>query len=77
VAGRGRLLKRLTRFRMAQTGERYTEARRALLADPAEFARVRAAEAAAQRRAAYPSTDRDGLGARHVLSAWETARRRH
>lgn len=71
------MLKRLTRYRMAETGEKYTTARRALLADPAEFARVREAERLAQSRARYPFTAGDGLDRRHVLSAWETTRRRH
>ncbi len=70
-------LKRLTRYRMAETGEKYTTARRALLADPAEFARVRKAERAMRDRSHYPFTPSDGLDRRHVLSAFETARRNH
>ncbi len=70
-------LSRLTRTRMAETGEKYTAARRVLLADPAARARARETERAARERARYPVTDRDGLDRRHVLSAWETTRRRH
>lgn len=73
----GRTLKRLVRLRMSQTGERYTAALRAIQADPAEFARLRAADRQMQDRARYPSTPQDGLDRRHVLSAFETARPRH
>jgi hypothetical protein len=70
-------LQRLTRWRMAATGENYLTARRALLADQAAFDAARAERRRAIERQRYPATDRDGLDRRHVLSAWETARRRH
>lgn len=70
-------LKKATRLRMAETGEKYTQARRAILADPAEFSRLRDILDYARERHRYPSTDRDGLDRRHLLSAWETSRRAH
>lgn len=70
-------ISRLVRYRMAETGEKYTAALRAIRADPAEHARLRAAVRQMRDRRRYPFTPRDGLDARHVLSAWETARRRH
>lgn len=62
---------------MAETGERYTTALRAIQADPAEWARLRVADRQLRERASYPFTPRDGLDRRHVLSAWETQRRKH
>ena len=70
-------LSRLVRHRMSETGEKYTTALRAIKADPAEHSRLRAAERQMRERIRYPSTPRDGLDARHVLSAWETQRARH
>lgn len=70
-------LSRLARHRMAETGERYMTARRAILSDPAERARLREADRQMRERARYPVAARDGLDRRHVLSAWETQRRRH
>jgi len=70
-------LSRLVRFRMAETGEKYMTALRAIQADPAEKQRLRAAERSMRARMRYPCTLRDGLDARRVLSAWETQRRRH
>lgn len=72
------LIKRLTRNRMARTGEKYMVARRAILeADPAEFARLKEEDRQILSRHRYPDTSRDGLDRRHVLSAWETDRRKH
>jgi hypothetical protein len=62
---------------MSETGEKYTTALRAIQADPSERARLRAADRQMRERALYPSTPRDGLDARYVLSAWETSRNRH
>jgi hypothetical protein len=62
---------------MARTGEKYTVALRVLLADPAALADARAEDKLIRVRQEYPSTPRDGLDGRHVLSAFETARRRH
>lgn len=73
----GKSLKRLVRLRMAETGEKYTTALRAIEADPAEFARLKAADVSMSQRRRYPSTNRDGLDRRHLLSAWETSRRAH
>jgi len=70
-------LSRLVRHRMAETGEKYTAALRAIRADPAEKTRLRIAEQGMRARMRYPCTPRDGLDARHVLSAWETQRRKH
>jgi hypothetical protein len=70
-------LSRLVRHRMAETGEKYTTALRAIQASPAEKKRLRLAEQAMRARMCYPCTPRDGLDARHVLSAWETQRRGH
>lgn len=77
AAGNSRSFKRLIRLRMAETGEKYTAAMRALQADPAEVARLRGLVHQARQLQRYPFTDRDGLDGRHVLSAWETARRGH
>ena len=76
VVGQNRL-KRLTRYRMADTGEKYTAARRALLSDPALLAAAVSADHARLRRRRYPFTPRDGLDGHHALSAWETSRRAH
>lgn len=70
-------LKRLTRYRMAQTGEKYTAARRALLGDERELQAARDADRARRNRRRYPFTPHDGLDGRHLLSAWETSRRGH
>ena len=70
-------LKRLVRIRMAETGEKYTKALRAIEADPAEFVRLKETDRQMRERARYPFTPRDGLDSRHVLSAWETQRGRH
>ena len=70
-------LSRIVRYRMAETGEPYQVALRAILADPAERARLRVADRQMRERMRYPFTPRDGLGGRHVLSAWETQRGRH
>lgn len=70
-------LSRLVRYRMAETGEKYTKALRAIRADPAELARLKAADRQMRERMRYPFTPRDGLDARHVLSAFETDRGRH
>ena len=72
-----RSLSRLVRYRMSETGEKYTTALRVIQADPAERARLREAERRMRDLARYPFTPRDGLDSRHVLSAWETARGRH
>lgn len=68
---------RIVRYRMAETGESYCAALRAIKADPDECARLIAAEREMRKRRAYPSTERDGLDARHLLSGFETTRRRH
>ena len=70
-------LSRLVRYRMAETGERYTKALQAIRADPAELARLKAADRQMRERMRYPSTPHDGLDRRHVLSAWETQRGMH
>ena len=70
-------LSRIVRYRMAETGEKYTKALRAIRSDPAEEAQLRAADRQMRERMRYPSTPRDGLDARHVLSAFETQRGRH
>ena len=70
-------MSRIVRYRMAETGERYTQALAAIRADPAEEARLRAADRQMRERMRYPFTPRDGLDARHVLSAFETQRGRH
>jgi hypothetical protein len=62
---------------MAETGEKYTTALRAIQADPAELARIKSAIRQAQERRRYPFTDRDGLDRRYLLSGWETSRTRH
>lgn len=69
--------KRLVRYRMAETGESYCIARRAIEQDPAELARIKELDRQMRDRQRYPSTDRDGLDARHALSAFETNRRQH
>ncbi len=71
------ILKRVTRLRMAETGEKYTRARRAVLEDHAEFTRLREMIRFTDNRRRYPSTDREGLDRRHLLSAFETTRARH
>jgi hypothetical protein len=70
-------MSRLVRYRMAETGEKYTKALRAIKADPAERARLKEADRQMRERERYPFTSRDGLDGRHVLSAFETARGRH
>ena len=70
-------LSRIVRYRMAETGEKYTKALRAIRSDPAEEAQLRAADRQMRERMRYPLTPRDGLDARHMLSAFETQRRRH
>ena len=70
-------LSRLVRYRMAETGEKYTKALRAIQADPAELSRLKAADRRMRERMRYPFTPHDGLDARHVPSAWETSRGRH
>jgi hypothetical protein len=73
-----RLMKRLARNRVARTGEKYTEALRALqAAGPEEIRAARDEDRQIRDRQRYPSTPADGLGRRHVLSAFETSRRRH
>jgi hypothetical protein len=72
------LVKKLTRLRMAETGEKYTTARRAVLAlSNEEWTALRERERQMRARQRYPVNDRDGLDRRHVLSAMETNRRRH
>lgn len=68
---------RMIRLRMAETGEKYTTAMRAIEADALEQSRLREALQLSGNRARYPFTDRDGLDRRHVLSAFETQRGRH
>lgn len=70
-------MSRLVRYRMAETGEKYTTALRAIQTDPEEKARLRGILRILRNRKCYPFTDRDGLGKRHVLSAFETQRRTH
>jgi hypothetical protein len=70
-------LSRMARYRMAETGEKYAQALRAIKDDPAERARLKEADRQMRERARYPFTSRDGLDSRHVLSAFETARGRH
>jgi hypothetical protein len=74
----GNIRKRLVRLRMSETGEKYTTALRAIAALDAEsVAALRERDRQMRRRQQYPFTDRDGLSARHVLSAMETNRSRH
>lgn len=73
----GTIKKRVVRYRMSETGEKYTTALRAIDADPSEFHRIRAILRKLDNRKRYPSTDRDGLDQRHILSSFETQRRRH
>lgn len=70
-------LRQLARWRQAETGEKYMAARRAVMDDPAERARIMAAIRDQRLRLRYPFTDRDGLDGRCVLSAFETQRRAH
>jgi hypothetical protein len=67
----------LVRYRMAETGEKYTTALRAVQADPAERKRLQDIRRKLYRRRHYPFSDKEGLDRRHVLSAWETQRRAH
>jgi hypothetical protein len=71
------MLQRVARLRQAETGEKYTAARRAVMTDPAEFGRLKAMIRFTDARRRYPSTGREGLDRRHVLSAFETSRRAH
>jgi hypothetical protein len=70
-------MSRLVRYRMAETGEKYTTALLAIRSDPQESRRLKEIQRVLGNRRRYPFTDRDGLGGRHVLSAFETQRRRH
>lgn len=70
-------MSRLVRYRMTETGEKYTTALRAIQADPEEKTRLRMILRTLANRQRYPFTDRDGLSRRHVLSAFETQRRTH
>jgi hypothetical protein len=71
-------LKRLTRLRMSETGQKYTACLRAITAmDEESFAALRERDEQMRRRQRYPVTDRDGLPSWHVLSAMETSRSRH
>jgi hypothetical protein len=70
-------MSRITRYRMAETGEKYTTALAAINADPQEKRRLVEIQRVLANRRKYPFTDRDGLDARHVLSAFETQRPRH
>lgn len=74
---KGRSMSRLVRYRMAETGEKYTTALRAIQSDPAEKARLVSVLKKLGNRRRYPFTARDGLDRRHVLSAFETQRRAH
>lgn len=70
--------KQLIRFRMAETGEKYCAAMRAIGGlSPEDRAALRERYKQMRRRQQYPSTDRDGLPGQHLLSAMETNRRRH
>jgi hypothetical protein len=63
---------------MSEAGEKYTAALRAIAAlDADDLAALRERDRLMRRRQQYPSTDRDGLSPRHVLSAFETSRSRH
>lgn len=70
-------MSRMARWRMAETGEKYTDALREIQADPQEMRRLKDALRIAGNRKRYPFTDRDGLDRRHVLSSFETQRRGH
>jgi len=73
-----KLAKQLIRLRMAGTGEKYTTARRAVLAlNSEDWAALLSRYRQMKNRQKYPSTDRDGLDRRHLLSAVETNRRKH
>lgn len=70
-------MSRMVRYRMAETGEKYTTALRAIKSDAAEKARLAEIQKRLRKRRQYPFTDEDGLNRRHLLSAFETQRRRH
>lgn len=70
-------MSRMVRYRMFETGERYTAALAAVRSDPQEIKRLKAALRSEKERQRYPFTDRDGLDGRHVLSGFETQRRTH
>lgn len=70
-------LKKMVRYRMAETGEKYTTALRAVEDDPAERERLGGILDSLALRRRYPFTNRDGLDGRHVLSSFEAQRRRH
>lgn len=68
---------RAVRLRMADTGEKYTQALRYLESNPDEYRRLKSILEFSDRRRRYPDTNRDGLDRRHLLSAFETSRRKH
>lgn len=72
-----RSMKRYVRLRMAETGERYTVALRTIQNSQAEFLRLKEVDRQVRQRQRYPTTVRDGLDRRHILSAWETSRSSH